>query len=433
MMNETLKRLKKGECARETSFSLSCGLETFPEEIFTLADTLEILNLSSNRLSELPEDFTRLTKLRILFLSENDFTEVPKVLAACKNLTMIGFKSNRISSFPEDALPLATQWLILTDNQISALPDSIGKLTQLQKCMLAGNKIKTLPKSMAQCRNLELLRISANDLLQLPSWLFILPKLSWLACAGNPCSAFSTHQHAALEVVDWQHITLHEVLGKGASGLISRVDIKEKEESFALKVFKGEVTSDGYPSDEMQACMAAGAHENLTCVHGKIKGHEEEKKGLLLSLIPSSYKNLGEPPNFETCTRDTFDRAQRFSLEHIERISGDIASVMAHLHHRKIMHGDLYAHNILLNSEGHALLGDLGAATVYAHVTHNDISDFERLEVRAFGCLLEDMLSRCENRETEQWHTLWALKHVCMLEEVKERPLFETILTILAG
>ena len=109
-----------------------------------------------------------------------------KYLKECINLTMIGFKSNKIAYFPEDALPLATQWLILTDNHIEHLPDSIGILKQLQKCMLAGNRIASLPDTMAACKNLELLRLSANQLQEIPSWLFALPKLSWFACAGNP-------------------------------------------------------------------------------------------------------------------------------------------------------------------------------------------------------------------------------------------------------
>ena len=426
------KKLKNGELDGETTLSLSCGLETFPEEIFELADTLEILNLSNNRLSELPDDLGRLKKLRILFLSENDFTEVPKVLEKCTNLTMIVFKSNKIVNFPEDALPLATQWLILTDNQIERLPDSIGKLSKLQKCMLAGNKIVSLPDTMASCKNLELLRISANALQDLPSWLFTLPKLSWLACAGNPFMNKHLLKEAELHKVHWEDIELHEELGKGASGVISRATLLQEEESFAIKVFKGEVTSDGYPIDEMQACIMAGEHDNLTTLHVRFHAHPEGKEGLIFSLIPPTYKNLGNPPDFNTCTRDTYAENREFTLRHILKITSDIASATAHLHQKNIMHGDLYAHNILINEQGHALLSDFGAATHYRTIDDLNNEAFERLEVRAFSCLLEDLLDRCVNvgkvSEKEVLTKLRALQKECMSENVEKRPLFVEIL-----
>jgi len=427
----TLQMLRDGQLRSSTRLSLSCELKTFPVEIFELADTLEILDLSNNQLSALPDDFGRLKKLRILFLSENEFKEIPKVLAQCTELTMIGFKSNQISLFPENALPLKVQWLILTDNKLKKLPDSIGKLTKLQKCMLAGNRLQSLPNAMAACENLELLRISANQIEKLPSWLFALPRLSWLACAGNPFINKHLLQDEALKEIHWNDIILHEELGKGASGVISRASLFEKEESFAIKIFKGDVTSDGYPVDEMQACITAGMHENLTTLHGKFHEHPEDKEGLVLSLIPPSYNNLGNSPDFDTCTRDTYDENTFFILSHIIRIANEIASASAHLHSRKIMHGDLYSHNILINEHGHSLLGDFGAATLYENIDDIESESFERLEVRAFGCLLEDMLDRCKSEDLsahkEIVEALNELKHLCMDEKVSKRPLFRDI------
>lgn len=95
----TLKRLRSGELLGSQRLNLSCGLTSFPEEIYTLADTLEILDLSRNALSELPDDLPRLHKLRILFCSDNQFTRLPAVLGKCQNLSMIGFKANRIRMF----------------------------------------------------------------------------------------------------------------------------------------------------------------------------------------------------------------------------------------------------------------------------------------------------------------------------------------------
>lgn len=90
---DTLAKLRAGQLAGLKRLDLSCGLTEFPQEIFQLADTLEILNLSGNALSRLPDDLHRLTRLRILFCSDNQFTELPACLGQCQQLSMIGFKA----------------------------------------------------------------------------------------------------------------------------------------------------------------------------------------------------------------------------------------------------------------------------------------------------------------------------------------------------
>ena len=63
----TLAQLRAGSLAGITRLDLSDGLTEFPREIFDLADSLEVLNLSDNAWSSLPEDLHRLTRLRVLF------------------------------------------------------------------------------------------------------------------------------------------------------------------------------------------------------------------------------------------------------------------------------------------------------------------------------------------------------------------------------
>lgn len=169
----TLEALKSGKNTGATHIKLACGLREFPEELFNLTDTLEILDMTDNKLSTLPKNFGAFKKLKILFLSNNNFTKLPTVLAKCPNLSMIGFRNNQIDTVEENSLPLSTRWLILTDNRIQTLPNSMGDLTLLQKCMLSGNQLTSLPIRMKKCHNLELLRIAVNKLTALPSWLLL--------------------------------------------------------------------------------------------------------------------------------------------------------------------------------------------------------------------------------------------------------------------
>ena len=126
-----------------------------------VADSLEVLNLSGNALSELPSELPRLRKLKVLFCSDNRFTRVPEVVGQCESLTMVGFKSNAVRELPAASLPPRLRWLILTDNKLQALPANLGE-RPLEKVALAGNRLSQLPESMAQCDRLGLLRLSVG-------------------------------------------------------------------------------------------------------------------------------------------------------------------------------------------------------------------------------------------------------------------------------
>ena len=289
------------------------------------------------------------------------------------------------------------------------------------------NQIEELPEEMANCVNLELLRIAANQLTAIPQWLFELPKLSWVAFAGNP----ATHQvqsNTAIEAFHWDEFSVKELLGEGASGFISKATWKVKQEAVAIKVFKGAVTSDGLPEDEMKVAIAAGIHENLIQILGKVAGHPEQKSGLIMELISSSYINLGHPPSMETCTRDVFDAQAVYAGEELLKIAKSMASVCAQLHRKGINHGDLYAHNILVNKTADSLLGDFGAASFYA-INSALAPNIERVEVRAFGCLVEDVFNlvpkeALHNELRIQWQQLIA---ACTLSKVKDRLSFSEI------
>lgn len=426
----TLEQLLSGELKGTKTLKLSCQLKHFPSEILELADTLEILDLSDNQLSELPEKFSELKKLKIAFFSDNQFKVFPEVLAKCPNLTMIGFKSNQIHTIPEQAFPIHLQWLILTNNKINHIPESIGHCSRLQKVALAGNQIKELPEQMRACENLELLRISANQLMIIPDWLLALPRLSWLAFSGNPCCSTSP-ETTELSKISWDDLMMQELLGQGASGIISKATWTNngEQKEIAVKIFKGEVTSDGFPEDEMNACILAGEHPNLVRVIGKIQSHPQQKMGLALELISKHYKNLGNPPSFETCTRDTFTEGTYFEPLVVLQIAKSIANASEHLHTRGIMHGDLYAHNILFDNSGNTIFGDFGAATIY-DIKHKKAPLLEKIDVRAFGCLLEDLLNHFKNETPND--KLQLLKNNCLHPSIQERPTFSEIVDYLS-
>lgn len=370
------------------------GASYVPNEIFQFADDIEILDLAHGSLTNLPENFADLHKLRIAFFSHNLFTEIPKVLAQCTNLTMVGFKSCGLVTWSENVLPTSLRWLVLTDNTLTSLPASIGKLVHLQKLSLAGNAIQELPKEMAECQALELLRLGANQLTQTPEWIQTLPNLAWYGDAGNRYSVQSEISSSSVLKISWSDIALGDVIGESPSSTVYTAIYNSQ--TVAVKLYKNTITSDGYIADDIQAAVLAGDHANIIHVMGVITDEPTDKQGIVLTLVPPEYTSLGLPPSLDSCTRDTYADGAVFSIDVIYQIVKDIASACAHLHSKGIMHGDIYAHNILVNTKGAAILGDFGAASLYDSQAE---PWRERIEVRAFGYLIEELLERCSNKE----------------------------------
>ena len=378
------------------------GLRAVPDEVFDQAGQLEVLDLSGNALEDLPADLARLERLRVLFCSDNRFTRMPEVIGRCPALEMVGFKANRIDEVPEAALPPRLRWLILTDNRLPELPASIGRCTRLQKLMLAGNRLERLPAELAACERLELLRLSANAFTEagraLPAWLLALPRLAWLAYAGNPfCSDWETAATADVRPVPWAALEVGERLGEGASGLIHAARWQNGDSpprDVAVKLFKGTMTSDGLPASERAACLAAGPHPNLVPVLGHLTGHPEGREGLVLGRIPPGHRNLAGPPSLASCTRDVYDDGLSFDAAAAARLVRGVASAVAQLHARGLLHGDLYAHNILVADDGSPLLGDFGAASFLPLDDQPRREALQALDRRALGWLQDELAQR---------------------------------------
>lgn len=428
----TLADLRAGRLAGSTRLDLSCELRQFPDEIFSLSDTLEVLNLTGNQLSELPADLHRLKRLKVLFCSNNLFTELPQALGGCAQLFFVGFKACKIKHVSPRSLPPLLRSLVLTDNHIDALPDELGQCRHLQKLMMAGNRLRSLPPSLAACERLELVRISANQLTELPAWLLQMPALAWLAFAGNPLNDIHNDIHAETPVrlIPWSQLNLHKVLGEGASGVIQQGEWQDEagvSHEVAVKLYKGDLTSDGSPLNELAACIAAGQHRHLIPIEGQICAHPQNVRGLVMPLIDPRFTPLAAPPSLESCTRDVY-RDVRIDATAVRHIAAGIAAACAHLHARGINHGDLYAHNILWDESGDNLLGDFGAAAFYPDSDTGRI--LERIEVRAFGILLDELLNLCAG-ESVQRVLLQDLQRRCVAPYLMSRPSFAELETLL--
>lgn len=382
--------------------------QTFPKELFSHADAVEILDMSGGQLHELPEDLGKLDQLRIAFFSNNPLGRVPKSLAGCTKLEMVGLKSCSITSFDDGVLPAGLRGLILTDNHLTKLPPSIGTLSSLQKLMLAGNDLKTLPSELAQCYQLQLLRLPVNALTEIPDWLWELPSLAWYSDAANPGSYKPKLPH--LETIFWNELEMGDRLGGSAKNVVHRAKLKRDSQEVAVKLFGDGMTTDGTPDDEMRASVMAGTHPNLTSVIDKIVDAPNGQRGLVMELVPPDFTTLGLPPDFVTLTRDVL--IGKFAPPVVIKILLGVSAALGRLHQQGIMHGDVYAHNILANPEGYAYMSDLGAASLYD--VARDGGKRERLDVRGFGYLVDDLLPHIVPAGNSKLEQLKELRDACL-------------------
>ena len=420
----TLQALRRGDLARARELRLPGGLAEFPEEIFGLADTLEVLDLSGGGLSALPHDLGRLHRLRALFCSGNRFERLPSALGDCAALSQVGFRGSGLREIPGEALPPGLRWLTLTDNRIERLPVALGARSHLQKLMLAGNRLRDLPDALADASNLELIRLSANRFEALPPWLVALPRLAWIAWAGNPLEGMGDGAAADAPCAPWADLDPGPLLGEGASGLVYRAEWRDgagPPRAVALKLFKGAMTSDGLPEREMAACLAAGAHPNLTGGIARLVGHPERAQGLLMPLLPAHWRVLAGPPSLESCSRDVYAPGLALGPAAGVRLARGVAEAAAHLHASGLSHGDLYAHNILWDgASGEAVLSDFGAASRLP--TGATGLALQRIEVRAWGLLLGELIDRGAGDPSET-AALRALERACVQPDPGARPL----------
>jgi hypothetical protein len=389
--------------------------------VFEIAEDIEILDASFGHLKSLPDNLGDLKNVRIAFFANNDFETIPRVLSACPRLEMVGFKSCRINRFETSALPTGLRGLILTDNLLTELPDSIGNLQKLQKLMLTGNRLTTVPDTILNCRELELLRISMNLLSQPLDWLFELPKLAWYSDSQNPLHHSDQLRINDLRQVDWSDLRVHEIIGRSAKNVVYRADLAGKP--VAVKLFGVGTTTDGAPLDDIQASLIAGGHPNVIGGIARVTAGPGGQEGLLMPLIPKEYTPLALPPDFTTLTRDVFPERVVFTAEHLAQVASDVASALGHLSKQGVQHGDVYAHNVLTNGDGESYLGDFGAASLYGPGSPSGVLR-EKLDVRGFGYLLDDLLARSDLHDTA---TLRELRDACLDEDPSIRPTFSDI------
>lgn len=381
---------------------------------------VEIVNFSGSWISCFP-DRLKVINPSVIFASNCNFTSMPD-LSEHGKLKTLALKSCGIKKREDNMFPTQLQRLMLTDNKISKIPQSIWNLKDLRKVALAGNQIVSLPDNMQNCSAIELLRISANNFsVQPPSWLLDLPVLRRYSHGWN---MFQQIPETSWNIpnINYQDLTIQEKIGESPSSTVYRAEYDNSV--VAVKVFKWWLTSDGYPEDDKRFSIMAWNHPNLIQILWTLIDHPEDKSWLILKYI-SDYSSLWLPPSLQTCTRDTYPDGKAFEISYIVNVLLDVSAAASKLHDKKILHGDIYAHNTLSKNDWRSLLWDFGAASYYGWLDNE--SKYQSLDMWAYWCLIQDLLNHCNDENAAGYKRLREIEKQCISKIPKDRPSFQDI------
>ncbi|MBA6157197.1 leucine-rich repeat domain-containing protein [Tenacibaculum sp. S7007] len=142
------------------------------KDLKNLDKNLELLNLSSSNISELPDNIKVFKKLKALDLSRNrikDFDKLFNQLGELPSLEYLELDYSNLKEFPSSISKLQKlKGLSIEASNIRKLPPEIGTLKNLGYLSIRNNgKIKDLPKEIKYLKNLNCLDVSGSGIQRL--------------------------------------------------------------------------------------------------------------------------------------------------------------------------------------------------------------------------------------------------------------------------
>ncbi|KAJ3372074.1 hypothetical protein GGF31_002336 [Allomyces arbusculus] len=115
-------------------------IQALPEGVFRQFDHLVALDLSSNKLKNLPASLARLVSLRDLNVRENCLAELPVELQALEHLQVLNVSINELAAIPPWIHELKElHYLDIRTNKITHLPLELGMLSKLDTFLVDNN------------------------------------------------------------------------------------------------------------------------------------------------------------------------------------------------------------------------------------------------------------------------------------------------------
>jgi hypothetical protein len=207
--------------------------------------------------------------LQTLNLERNQLPALPELLGQLTQLQTLNLSYNQLTALSESLGQLTQlQTLMLYSNQLTALPESLGQLTQLQTLDLSSNHVTALPEWLGQLTQLHTLSLGYNRFATTPACLSELKELTNLDLRDNPIGqvpsalqflskleALCLHDCRLDSIPDWiGNLRSLRFLGIGGNQLADLPDsIGELQQLTTL--FLGYTAGDGNPLVRLPDCV----------------------------------------------------------------------------------------------------------------------------------------------------------------------------------
>jgi hypothetical protein len=161
---------------------------------------------------ELPRDKDGIYKFRyaryITIDGKSELVEIPEFIINLPNLAHLTITNCGIKSLPSKIETFWLRELVLTNNNITVLPDSIGNLKELVYLDLANNGIEYLPESIGELGELGHLDLSENNLQRLPDSFSKLVELEHLDLSGNDIKELKKYPSVPYDFKKLEYVNL---------------------------------------------------------------------------------------------------------------------------------------------------------------------------------------------------------------------------------
>jgi len=146
-------------------------LTSLPSQFSSHFPKIRILNLSTNRLDQLPNDIGLIRSLEMLIVKENNIQFLPQSTIKLRKLERLDVHQNLIKSLPENLFEDMKNLVEvnLSQNFIHSIPAGLSNSADtLEIIKLSTNNIYELPKDLDRCSRVREFRIENNKLQNLP-------------------------------------------------------------------------------------------------------------------------------------------------------------------------------------------------------------------------------------------------------------------------
>ncbi|KAI5062001.1 hypothetical protein GOP47_0022540 [Adiantum capillus-veneris] len=169
------------------------NLKTLPSQVLDLARSVRTLDVTHNKLVDLPVEIGGLINLQRLMVAENLLQRLPSSLGKLQALKVLALDENKLTTLPDElGLLVRLERFSVSLNSLSSLPSAIGSLRNLTLLNISHNRLKQLPESLGSCYSMEELLANDNLIEELPHTVCNLTHLKSLGLDNNKLAQLPT-------------------------------------------------------------------------------------------------------------------------------------------------------------------------------------------------------------------------------------------------